>query len=265
MFYLRELLNFIKRNIVASFSLVFSIIAISMIVTNYYEIDQIVKNKVPTLENEHYFNVVVENGVNFNSLKRKVEGLPGVKSLVSISDEKIQNTVTKVSSEFALDNEALDAIQSLKSFKLSLREDVSERSINLIREYLTRIAGKNQLILGSVKQKIVDDKLIKSFLVNVKKWPIQMALVFFSLTFIVSFLLVRGRLKQFSYILESYQRRNYVHLKLMLSLFSISLLGSILFSITFLKPNMINLFLIISSLLIIPFVFCRKKGWQLQQ
>ena len=262
MFYLNEIINFCKKNILLSFVLFLSSFTLLNAVSNYSHYEEEIVKLIPKLENEFYFNALLSKEIHVEQVRSKISDLPGVVDFELSPQANMKNIVSNLGTEFGLNNEEVETMSSLRSFKISLQENLSQKSINLIREYLERIAGTENILLGAVTKKVNDDLIIKSFLRSIKQWPMQViiALVFF--VWIISFISFNSKLINHSYIIEKFTRKNSVRLKMALSLFSIVIVFNLASFILMEQSSYMSLALASTSLLLIPFVFCYKLTWR---
>ncbi len=262
MFYLNEIINFSKRNIFLSFILFLSSFALLNTASNYTHYEEEIVKLIPKLENEFYFNAILSKDIHVDQVRSKISDLPGVVDFELSSQASMKSIINNLGTEFGLNNEEVKVMSELRSFRINLQENLSQKSISLIREYLERIAGSENILLGAVTKKVNDDLIIKSFLRSIKQWPMQgiIALVFF--IWVISFFSFNSRLINHSYIIEKFTRKNSVRLKMALSLFSVVIISNLLFFILMEQSSYMSLALASATLLLIPFVFCYKLTWR---
>lgn len=217
MFYLKELARFSKNNLFGQ--ILFSLLTVSLVVavSNYSHFETKISKALPSMQNEYYFNALVDGDLNTSSIARKIKGLPGVKAIESISASKNLDVTKKLKDVLDLDKNEVTEVISMKGLKVILDEKVSESSTNLIREYLVRLTGKDNVVLGGIRKKISNHQSWKEVMSEVKRRPLQVAIVVLSLFWIVAFIAIKRDLKQVSYLIEKFQRKKNVALKMYLT------------------------------------------------
>ncbi len=249
MFYLRELARFTKNNLFGQ--AVFSLLTISLVVTvsNYDSFKIRISNALPSIQNEYYFNALVDGNLNTSSISRKIEGLPGVKAVESISSTKSLAVTNQLKEVLALDKSDITEIVSMKGLKVVLDEKVSASSTDLIREYLVRLTGKDNVVLGSIRKKIANNESWKNVMTELKKRPLQVLIVVVSLFWLVAFASIMRNLKQISYLIEKFQRKKNVALKMYATNILTSTIVGCIVSFAFFAPDQV-LAIIVSSVLL---------------
>lgn len=263
MFYLKELVRFSKNNFLGQ--TLFSILTISLVVavSNYKFFEAKISRALPSVQNEYYFNALVDGNLNTNSITRKIKGLPGVKAIENISSSKNLNVTNKLKGVLDLDKNEITEVISMKGLKIILDEKVSESSTSLIREYLVRLTGKDNVVLGGIRKKISNQQSWKEVMNEVKKRPLQFLIVVLSLFWLVAFLSIKKDLKQVSYLIEKFQRKKNVALKMYFTnIFVWTTLGALI-SFAFFSPNEV-LIIVISAMLIASsaWYMLGKLEWQ---
>jgi cell division protein FtsX len=261
MFYLKEALKVFRKNIFLSASLSVLTFTLFFSVANFGDLQKVISKHLPQVENEHYFNALVSEKVSISSVKRKIEGLPGVKSVKLLDKTGTKNKVKSVSSTLGLSKKEASSLNEMVSIKIALTSQVSQSSINLIREYLTRLAGKDNILIGAVKKKISNEKIFKSLLVQIKKWPLQSAIGVAFVLWMISFFLLRKEILRVAYIIESFQRKTNVALKISLAQLGVVVGASFTISILFYMPNWYAVIAFFAVISVFPLTLLGKREW----
>ncbi|MCR9203399.1 MAG: hypothetical protein NXH75_02400 [Halobacteriovoraceae bacterium] len=161
------------------------------------------------LESSHpYFYAVIPDTANANYLRRKLLSLPGVKQVNMMGDKKISEHVRAVleSTQIAFDESLMDLKYS--GLKVGLSPDLKPRSLNLIRNYIKRLAGENDVTLGAVKNpELTKTKApLKLVFLKTTRWVPAL----FMLMYLVGLFLMSQVLRKESWLIETYQRKNKV-------------------------------------------------------
>ncbi len=261
MFYLKEAFKLFKKNPFLSVSMSVLTFALFFGVANFGDLQKVISKKLPHIENEHYFNTLISEKVSIFSVKRKIEGLPGVKEVKLLDKNSTKKRVKKISSSLKLSKKEASSLNTMVSLKIALTSEVSQSSINLIREYLTRLAGKDNILIGAVKKKISNEKIFKKLIVQIKKWPLQVAIAVTFLFWSTSFFLLRKEIMRVAYIIESFQRKKNVAFKIAAAQVGLIATGSFLISIIFYVPNWYAVLCFFIFISIFPLTLAGKRDW----
>ncbi|MFG1499810.1 hypothetical protein ABMA70_06320 [Halobacteriovorax sp. XZX-3] len=249
MFYLKELARFTKNNLFGQ--ALFSLLTISLVisVSNYDSFKKKISNALPAIQNEYYFNALVDGDLNTSSISRKIKGLPGVKGVEAISATKSMAVTNQLKDVLELGKDEITSIISMKGLKIILDEKVSESSTNLIREYLVRLTGKDNVVLGSVRKKISNSQSWKNVMNELKRRPLQVLITVLALFWVVAFMTIKRNLKQVSYLIEKFQRKKNVAFKMYtVNIIASTLIGCAL-SFAFFSPDEVFTLIVSAALL----------------
>jgi len=258
MFYLKEFSKLFKSNLILSLILGFSIFGLvtsvqqKELIKQEFSLNQKTK-MVP------YFNALISNKVSLESIQRKMIKLPGVFQ-VNIDDNKsLKEELGHLEKNFG--SEIIGELSSLNynKIKIQLEEGIHNKNQELVREYLARLVGKDSLTMGAVKLpqniKLKDDDAL---LVFVKYLDVYLVLFFMVLAALCVFLLVKPLNNQ-AYIIEKFQRKSRVNMKILFSgLFSIA---SISFILNYLYRAEFNLssLAVVAYVIMLPMIFLMTR------
>jgi hypothetical protein len=216
MFYLSEFFKLLKLNKILMGIFCLSIVGV---ITTFEQKDSL-KKKI--LENNTskqlpYFNALVQDSVNIENIQRKMKELPGVISVAVLESKSFKRELQKLQGSF--DKEILSELTdiNLKKIKIVLEKGLLEKNQNLIREYLSRLAGKDSVTLGGVKAPLLNKKHSESTQVKILKWTDLYLLSLLSLFFLISTVLLQKNVNKHAFIIERFQRRKNVKFKIMMT------------------------------------------------
>lgn len=207
----------IEKNLASGFA--FMILSV-LLVTGLGQKDFLEKrvfNQLPSEVSGPYFYALISGKENHLRLSRKLGELPGV-SLVSVLDKsEINAKVGEI-----LDSLGLEAGSGMFDFdyaglKVIFKEGISTRSRELIRDYLVRLAGKDKVTLGVTKD---NDTLVKKHteaLTTFKRWGAVLTISLIFTLWLFSAIFFGKKLKEMCYLVESFQRKEKVGLKVYLT------------------------------------------------
>ncbi len=261
MFYISETYNFIRKNIVKTMVLSFFSVVLLFGFCNFSYFQNEISKRLPTVDNQHYFNALVDHKINVFSIKRKIEELPGVTKFEVLGEEVTKLYLEDLNTSLNLSEEELVELSSMITIKVSMTPELNESSISLIREYMNRLAGSQNIMLGGVKKKINNEVVFKNLISIIKKWPLQIALSVLVAFWMVSFISIRNEIKKVSFIIENFQRKSNVAMKMTLSLTVVNLILGLVLSYLMFEPNFYSVLLFCAISMFVPFAFGKRSQW----
>ncbi len=174
-----------------------------------------------------YFNALVRNNSNLDSIARRMKKLPGVASVALGGFSSFKREIENLTQTFGKD--ILKGITSThhQKIKVSLDTGLRAKSQKLIREYLVRLVGESSITLGNVKKpKGIQVKKDHPAILLLNKVDQYIYFIFGSL-WLISMALLLKSVNRTSYIIEKFQRRRHTAVKILATGF-ISLLLPIL-------------------------------------
>lgn len=207
MFYLEHILNIFKR----SFFLGLSFILFGAVLFNFIAFKPQIEGKInhfvaSKISKPHFFGLI-DNKINVESVRRKLVDLPGIEGVATVDDGKIKAKVENIISGLDESLTAEDLKLSYSGLKIIFSPEVRAKGQNLLRNYLVRLVGGENVILGPVlstsRQDNTTSKLIKSW-----------GYFFVLLSLVVFWLMITGQFiyKVFfeSKVIEKFKRTQFV-------------------------------------------------------
>jgi hypothetical protein len=176
-----------------------------------------------------YFNALVFNNNNIDSIVRKMENLPGVISVKLKDTHKIKDEIKSISAD--IDDQLVSKLisKNYQSLKIELEKNLRKESHALIQEYMTRLAGKDSVTVSQVKDPNTWFNLSQKSIEHSSKWGDVYLIGVISLLWLISCFHFVSELKRRSYLIENYQRRKFVGEKsIFIGLFALILLTQII-------------------------------------
>ncbi|PIQ55170.1 MAG: hypothetical protein COW01_08505 [Bdellovibrionales bacterium CG12_big_fil_rev_8_21_14_0_65_38_15] len=205
-----------------------------------------------------YFHALISSKQNIPWISRKLKELPGVEKVEILENDKLNQQVQSLLA--GMDGEIAQAVGelSLAGVKVVTRSELEERSITLIKDYLTRLSGNDTTIGATVFPP-------KKKTQNALSWQAWFSEVVVAISFILWSLSVYAfskPIKKSSYLVEQFQRRRKVAFKTWSA--AILLLASLGLASTFLmkKPDMISLAICFIVAMSSSLMYSRKTSWE---
>lgn len=209
MFYISHFFSTFFKNPLAS---VFWTIGVLGIITSSFFPDKIHdfvgSQRIAEEVETPYFFALMPEDLNQAYVQRKVRALPGVEGVTLLAKDKIKSHVQNIlkSTKISWDKELINL--DYTGLKVSLSPDLKARSQDLIRNYLSRLAGEKDVTLGAIKSPVVESKKVNSsfwqeYLILL---VMGVSLLFYGLAFVIGM----NDLTRSSFLTETYQRKKNV-------------------------------------------------------
>ena len=162
-------------------------------------------------KNHPYFYAVVPADINTSYIQRKLKNLPGVEGVALLGKEQVGQQV-KAILENTLENAGLTWEEDFSDLnyaglKVALSPDLQARSQDLIRNYLSRLAGDKDVTMGAVKKPMIQSPERSGSFSRGLAFGLPAAVV---VLYLVTMMLMKGSLGKSSFLLETYQRKSNV-------------------------------------------------------
>ena len=262
MFYLKEFFKCFKSIPFKVVCLCISSILLGLSITHKDLIQLKIKERFSEEIVTPHFYALLSKKINLKKMKSKLGSLPGIKRINYLDRKKIKKKVNKEVGSLRL-NDVLFK-KDYTALKVIFDYDLSLEGQNLIKKYLSRYVGGVDIVIGkTIGEKKYKDRIAKE---KIKITKIYWGAVFSPLLiyWIISFFIFSKGIWKKSYLIENFQRRKNVHLKIMLS--GVSFLFSIIVTFSLIKKGsdsigflfLIILFLALSILANFQY---REKKW----
>lgn len=184
-----------------------------------------------SFKNYKSFNVLIENEGNVERIQRKVEQLPGVSKVEVMSSEKIKKGLNKVVKDLKVDLPQVMLSGTFSGLKVYLLQDIDKRSVDLIKEYINRLVGAENVTISPISErgKTTFEK-INSILLQFKSYSWMSLLVIMILFYQLLGYSINKKIGNTAFLIESFQRRKFVGIKINLMGGALVLLLGLLFT-----------------------------------
>lgn len=175
--------------------------------------DQFMK-MVPENKAGSYFYALIASSESYQTIANQMGVLPGVHKVEILSENQIKEEVKNILGNLQVN--VKDGLIDLNyvGLKIIYAKDIKPRAQNLVREYLTHLVGEGNITLGTIKS--ADQTLEKrnQMIATIKEWGYTFYLVLVATFWLISLVLVKAKIAETSYLLQSYQRKTKVALKM---------------------------------------------------
>ena len=161
-----------------------------------------------------YFNALVSNSTNLDGVARKMRKLPGVKAVRVKKALEVSKELGTLQRE--LNSDVLESLSKIKysSVTVELSNAIQKRSQSLIKEYLARLVGNKSITISRVKKPKTVKLSKNSPGLLIDKWGDKYVIVILSLLWLASCLSFSKYLKNYSFLIEKFQRKTKVDSKI---------------------------------------------------
>ena len=169
---------------------------------------------IPENKAGSYFYALISTSESYQNIAHQMAVLPGVYKVEILSEAQIKDEVKGIlgSLQVNLTQTTLDL--NYAGLKIIYAKDLKPRAQELIRDYLTHLVAEGNITLGAIK--VNDQSLDKrnQFIGVIKAWGYSLYLFIVFIFWMISLLSVRVKIAEASYLLESYQRKKKVGVKM---------------------------------------------------
>jgi hypothetical protein len=262
MFYLIQFFKILFKSPLRGFFLFFfSILMVCSLGQKAFLEEQFLK-MIPENKAGSYFYALIASTESYQNVARQMAVLPGVYKVEVLSEAQIKDEVKSIlgSLQVSLNQTTLDL--NYAGLKVIYTKDLKARAQDLIRDYLSHLVGEGNITLGAIK--LNDQSLDKrnQFIGAIKTWGYSLYLFIILVFWMISLLSVRVKIAEASYLLESYQRKRKVGVKM--ASFGLSLIFVLSVATTFVlgMPQILNLSVALIIFVVGILLHSKKYQWE---
>ena len=262
MFYLVQFFKILFKSPVRGFFLfLFSIVLVFSIGQKNYLEEQF-SRMIPENKAGDYFYALISTSESYQTVARQMGQLPGVYKVEILSETQIKEEVKNVLGSLQVDMTDSNLDLNYAGLKIVYAKELKPRAQELIRDYLTHLVGEGNITLGAVKANDqIGDKRAQ-FISVIKTWGYSLYLFIIFIFWVVSLLSVRIKISEASYLLENYQRKKKVGLKVAMN--GLTLIFILSVAVTFIlgMPQLINLAVALGIFIVGISLHAKKYFWE---
>ncbi len=262
MFYLVQFFKIVTKSPIRGFFLfLFSIILVFSIGQKKYLEEQFTK-MIPENKAGDYFYALIASGESYENVARQMAVLPGVFKVEVLSEEQIKEEVKGILG--GLQGDLTDTTLDLNyaGLKIVYARELKDRPKELVRDYLSHLVGEGNITLGSIKSSDqVGDKRTQ-FIAVIKSWGYSLYLFIIFIFWTISLLAVRMKIAEASYLLEHYQRKQKIGLKIAINGLTLIFLLSVAVTFSLGMPQLINLLIALMIFILGTAIHAKKYQWE---
>ena len=187
--------------------------------------------------------------------------LPGVFKVEVLNEKQIQEEITNIFGSLQLEMNPQELDLNYAGIKVIFNKDLKPRSQDLVRDYLVRLGSEGSITLGSVKAiDSVQDKRAEFFNV-LKQWGYSLYLLIITIFWFITLILVKTKIFETSYILQQYQRKNRIALKLAMNGLGLIFIFSVGITFAAGMPQLINILFAFAAFVVAVILHATDVRW----
>lgn len=261
MFYLKHFFKILAKSPIRSFFLlIFSVILVFSLGQKQLIESQFVK-LIPDSKAGASFYALISATESYQSIATKVGMLPGVYKVEVLNEKQIQDEITNIFGSLQVEMNPTELDLNYAGIKVTFTKDLKPRSQDLIRDYLVRLGTDGSVTLGAVKaQDSIQDKRAE-FFNALKQWGYSIYVLMVGIFWLISLVLVKNKIVETSYLLEQYQRKTRIAVKLAMSGLGLIFIFSL--GLTFIAgmPQMTNILFAFGAFVIAVVLHATETRW----
>lgn len=261
MFYLKHFFKILAKSPVRSFFLLFfSVVLVFSLGQKQLIEDQFLK-LIPDSKAGASFYALISASESYQSIAAKVGMLPGVHKVEVLNEKQIQDEITNIFGSLQVEMNPTELDLNYAGIKVTFTKDLKPRSQDLVRDYLVRLGAEDTITLGAVKvQDSVQDKRAEFFNI-LKQWGYSIYVLVVGIFWLISLILVKSKIVETSYILEQYQRKSRIALKLAMSGLGLIFIFSLGLTFVAGMPQLINILFAFGAFAIAVVLHATETRW----
>jgi hypothetical protein len=262
MFYLNQLGKiFLKAPIQgASFFILTLMMTVGITQKDYVE--KIVFKSIPNQNQGAHFHALISGKENYFRVSRKLEALPGVWGVKVLEKTQIESQVKSILGSLSTGLAASMLDLDYAGVKVIFKRGLQSRSQQLIKDYLQRLVGTSKITLGSTKSDSEMEKSRTAFFDIFKSWGVAIFTIIVAVAWLVSFFLFSNKIKETAYILERFQRKDNIALKIYLVACSVLIGVSLILNLSFGAPSFLIMLITAGVVFAGSLMQVKKYQWQ---
>jgi hypothetical protein len=217
---------------------------------------------IPENKAGSYFYALIASSESYQNIARQMAVLPGVHKVEVLAESQIKEEVKAILGSIQVNLTQTNLDLNYAGLKIIYVKDLKIRAQDLIRDYLTHLVNEGNITLGAIK--LNDQSLDKrnQFISVIKTWGYSLYLFIIFLFWLISLLSIRAKISEASYLLENYQRKRKVGIKMAAVGLSLIFIVSVAFTFILGMPQITNLVAALFIFIIGIFLHNKKYKWE---
>ena len=217
MFYLKEALKLRPASYLAFTLWVLSAVAMVGSLGHGPQIQKLVATSSDKVSSMPFFYALIDSDRPFERAVRKLRELPGVSIVSTVASSELEKSLKSTMQAAGLDLKSLVSGPAVSGVKVIFDKGLAHQGQELIRDYLVRLIGEDYITLGAVSVPDSKNFNTQSSFAALKTYLPWIAFMASSLIWFWAFTHLLTQWKERAYVIERFQRRKNVLLKMICS------------------------------------------------
>ncbi len=229
MFYLKLFYKQIISTPIKGATLILLFFLLLLSISLSTKISEQVAQIVPQENESSFFTALISNKDNYSWISRKIKKLPGVKRISVVSTLEIKEHVNKLINSLNIEMNDIGVDTSYIGLKIFFKEAISHRSKVLVRDYLSRLTGNNDITIGEIQTSSFSKYNFTKIDQKVNRWVPIISVAIIGIIWLLAWGVFVKDLKNLAYLTEKYQRKQNIFFKTSVIIIALSVIVECLF------------------------------------
>lgn len=262
MFYLSQFFKiFFKSPLRGFFLFTFSFLLVFSLGQKKLLEEQFLK-LIPENKSGPSFYALIAASESYQKIAQQMQMLPGVYKVETLSEAQIKDEVKSIlgSLQVASITDNLDL--NYAGIKVVYIKGLKPRAQELIRDYLTHLVSDGNITLGAIKENGEAFDKRTQFITTIKTWGYSLYLAVLLSFWFISLLSLRLKIEEASYLLENYQRKTRVSIKMAMNGMGLIFVLSVASTFVLGMPQLLNLGAAMAVFAVGVLLHLRNLDWE---
>lgn len=262
MFYLKQFFKiFFKSPARGMFLCLFSFLLVFSLGQKALLEEQFLK-LIPENKSGPSFYALIAASESYQNIARQMQMLPGVYKVETLSETQIKDEVKNILGSLQVANLTTNLDLNYAGIKVVYVKGLKPRAQELIRDYLSHLVAEGNITMGAIKDNGEAFDKRTQFISTIKNWGYSIYLIVLSSFWFISLLSMRSKIEETAYLLENYQRKTRVSIKMALNGIGLIFILSVASTFVLGIPQVINLALALGLFTIGILLHFRQMDWE---
>lgn len=238
-----------------SFLLVFSLGQKNLLEEQFLKI-------IPENKSGASFYALIATSESYQNVARQMQALPGVYKVETLSEAQIKDEVKSILGSLQVASLTSTLDLNYAGIKVIYIKGLKPRAQELIRDYLTHLVAEGNITLGSIKESSEAFDKRTQFIAAIKTWGYSIYLLVLLSFWFISLLSLRSKIEEASYLLENYQRKTKVSIKLAMNGIGLIFILSVASTFILGTPQLLNIGIALVFFAVGILLHSRNLDWE---
>lgn len=219
-FYLREFFRNLVKGPILGIGFIITTICLVNALMFRTTIQDMISSQVVYDRSGGHFHALITADQNHARVARQLRGLPGIVRVEELSEQSIAQEIDNIFGSLNM-GDAQDVLANMQlryaGLKVVLTQELESRSVDLIRDYMRRLIGSENLTIGPVMQTRQEGEQNLESFAEFSQWGSWVVIAILFLSWLGFTHFFGNKIRRHAYLLEQFQRRERVAFKMFLT------------------------------------------------